>query len=258
MAYRDFEIRERKAKKRKFVPFKDLIIYEDEQIIVVNKPAGVASLDDREEVEQNLLAWGRNYFPDVQLCHRLDKNTTGAQVFAKNPEAYRDISMQFEHRQVAKHYVAVVNGVRRFEEFEVDEPIYQTGSGTNKVNHGRGKPATTIVNTVEDFRDHSVVDCFPLTGRTHQVRVHLSYIGCPIIGDGKYGGKDLMLSKIKKNYSVPRDREEAPVNKGFLLHARGLNLTIPGQEEATNFIAPLPKNFEVVLKILRKYGGPRT
>lgn len=254
MADWNFEVKPRKEK-RVFHHFEDLILHEDEQVIVVSKPTGLSSLDERDGVETNLLRLGRKYYEEAQLCHRLDKETSGVMLFAKNPEAYRDIAMQFQNREVLKHYVAIIHGVRQFEEYVIDAPIENAGKGIARISMSRGKEAVTVIETAEIFRDFSLVNCHPITGRMHQIRLHLSSVGSPILGDTKYGGKDVLLSDLKKTFKPNRKMEESPINKGFMLHARGIQFRIPGSEEAATFVAPLPKQFEVVLKILRKYNS---
>lgn len=100
----------------KFPKFEDLILFEDKNLIVVNKPAFMSSLDDREGGAVNLLRLAKQYSDDAQVCHRLDRETSGAIIIAKNPETYRFISMQFEHRKVDKLYHALINGTHHFEE----------------------------------------------------------------------------------------------------------------------------------------------
>lgn len=253
MANWNLEIKPKKEK-RKFYHFKDLIIHEDEQVIVVNKPAGLASLDERSGSETNLLRLGKKYYEEAQLCHRLDKNTSGVMLFAKNPDAYREISLQFQNREVLKHYVAIVHGARNFEEMLIEAPVENTGKGTARIHMTRGKEAATVVDTAELFRDFTLVNCHPITGRMHQIRLHLSSVGSPLLGDITYGGKDIRLSDIKRNFKPNRKMEESTINKGFMLHARGIRFRVPGQEEESMFVAPLPKEFEVSLKILRKYN----
>lgn len=246
-----------KERKRRFIHFKDLILFENDRIIVVNKPAGISSLEDRKEGAISLQRLANRYHEGTSLCHRLDKGTSGALVIAKDPEAYKEISLQFEHREVLKHYVAVVIGARDFKEFVIDAPLAITRSGVAHVNNSNGKEAVTVVDTVEKFRGYSLVECQPMTGRTHQIRVHLAAVNCPILGDETYGGPDLMLSQLKKGYKPNRRDEERPVNHGMLLHARGIAFRVPGTEEVQSFVAPLPDNFEVTLKVLRKYGSKK-
>jgi 23S rRNA pseudouridine955/2504/2580 synthase len=247
----DFELKPYE-KKREFVNFQEIILVEDAHIIAVNKPHGISSLSDRES-ELNMLELGRTYYPDLQLCHRLDKETTGALLFAKTPEVYREIAIKFEHREVLKHYLALVMGNRDFEELMIDLPLGQSGKGKSRVDYKTGKESATVVTTSEKFRDYTLVDCFPLTGRMHQIRVHLAAQGCPLAGDATYGGKDILLSDLKRKWKYNRKEQEPTVNDGIMLHARGLSFTLYEQEYT--IVAPMPKKFEAALKILRRYGS---
>lgn len=209
----DIELTPRKPK-RKFYRFEELIIHEDERIIVVNKPSGISSLSDRDE-DVNMLRLGRGYFPEVKLCHRLDKYTTGLLLFAKTPEVYRDIAGLFAKREITKHYLALVHGTQRFEEHVIDLPIAVTGRGKVRIDHGDGKESVTVVSTAELFKDYSLIDCHPLTGRMHQVRIHLSAQGAPLVGDIEYGGKDIFLSDFKRHFKANRKMDEPAINEGF-------------------------------------------
>lgn len=256
MAGWDFEVEEREhKKKREWIEFKDLILYEDDRVIVVNKPGGISCLEERGGDGPNLLQLARRYHADAQICHRLDKNTSGTLIFSKENEVYKAIAKQFAEREVIKLYVALVHGVAEFEEYMIDVPI-GTNSKNNKarIDTIGGKESLTVVDTVELFRQHTLVNCHPITGRLHQIRVHMAYAGYPLVGDPIYGGKDIFLSDFKKNYKINRKNIESPINEGFMLHARGLRFTIPGDTEESDFIAPVPKKFEVALKILRKYA----
>ncbi|HQS04851.1 MAG TPA: RNA pseudouridine synthase, partial [Daejeonella sp.] len=112
----------------KFPKFEDLILFENNNLIIVNKPAFLSSLDDREGGEINLLRMAKQYSDDAQICHRLDRETSGVLIIAKNPESYRFVSMQFEHRKVNKVYHAVINGTHIFEDLHVDLPILNLGT----------------------------------------------------------------------------------------------------------------------------------
>lgn len=255
MAGWDSELKPYKPK-RKFYHFEDLIIHEDERIIVVNKPGGVASLSDRED-ELNMLVLGRGYNPELKLCHRLDKHTTGLLVFAKGPEIYREMAGLFARREITKHYLALVRGVQKYEEHEIELPIAVTGKGKARIDYADGKESITVVSTAELFKDFTLMNAHPLTGRMHQVRIHLSAIGAPLVGDIEYGGKDIFLSDIKRHFKPNRKEDEPPINDGFFLHSRGMAFVIPGDTEETVFIAELPDKYEAALKTLRKYNAAK-
>ncbi|MGJ3236084.1 RluA family pseudouridine synthase [Marivirga sp.] len=229
---------------------KPLIIKESEDYIFINKPPFVSTLADRNDTV-TILSLVKKYNEDYQICHRLDKETSGVLLVAKNAEAYRNASIQFEHRQVDKTYVAIVDGLHQFQEETVNLPLHTTASGYVKISHRQGKNAKTIFNTIKTFKKHSLVSCKPETGRMHQIRVHLASLNASITGDETYGGQPLFLSSVKKKFNKGKDEEEQPIIKRFALHAQILSLTdIKGKFISAE--APYPKDIEVALKQLEK------
>ncbi len=233
------------------IKFTDLILYEDEDYIAINKPALVATLEDRND-PYSIIDLARGYWEQAQVCHRLDKETSGVLIIAKHPEAYRALSMQFEKRKVKKLYHALCDGIHDFQELPINLPIYITGKGKVKVDHRQGKDAFSTASTVAAYKQHSLISCQPQTGRMHQVRIHLSSMGAPITGDELYGGKPLYLSSIKRNYNLKKWEEELPLMKRLALHAKALTFEL-FKGKSVSIEAPYPKDFAVTLKQLEKY-----
>lgn len=228
--------------------FKEILLWEDQHYMVVNKPPFIATLEDRSD-PINLLAMARGHVPDAQACHRLDKDTSGVLVFAKTPDAYRNLSIQFEKRQVQKFYHAVVDGIHDFRNLLVDAPIAKSDDGIVKINKRDGKPAQTYFTTLTAFRFHTVVECRPITGRMHQIRIHLSLENASITGDEQYGGKPFFLSSVKRGYNLKKLEEEQPIMKRMALHARKLIFYNLNAEEVS-VDAPYPKDFQALIRQL--------
>lgn len=230
------------------INFEDIILFEDENYILVNKPPFLSTLEDRNE-KVNLLRLARTYCEDAQVCHRLDKDTSGVLAIAKNPEAYRHLSIQFEKRQVTKLYHAVVDGIHQFNETKVDQPILKQVDGMAKISKREGRPAVTYFTSIKSYRHHTLVACNPITGRMHQIRLHLSFLGAPITGDELYGGKPFFLSQVKKKFNLKKETEEQPLMKRMALHAFSLQFTdLSGKVQTIE--APYPKDMQVLVRQL--------
>lgn len=238
----------------KFPKFSELIIHEDDNLIVINKPPFIASLDEREGGEVNILRLAKKYHDDAQICHRLDKDTSGVLLIAKNPATYRSVSIEFEKRRVNKVYHAIIQGTHTFENLKVDLPILNQGNKNVSIDRANGKPAETIFNSIKYFKNFTLVECKPITGRMHQIRIHLATQHAAIVGDAMYRGKPVYLSQIKRRgFTLAKDEVELPIMKRFALHSKKVDFTIDGKKYA--FEAEYPKDFATLLKQLEKFDS---
>ena len=196
-------------------------IYEDDNVMVVNKPAGLLSEAKGEYCPERTLA-------DFGLiCHRLDRDTSGVMILAKTPEVQKFLKKQFQDRKVHKTYVAVVEGRPKLDEARIDLPMMRDKKRPTTFRiDASGKEAETFYKVLESNDKYSLVELKPTTGRTHQLRVHMKYLGHPIVGDMVYGD-----GKGERLY----------------LHAKVLEITLPGGERRV-FEVKLPRGFKDVLR----------
>ncbi len=227
----------------------DFILHQDDDFILLNKPSGIATLEDRND-PQNMLTLIRQVEPRAQVGHRLDKDTSGVLVVARHPEAYRHISMQFEKRLVTKTYHAVADGLHRLEQVLVERAILVQKDATVRLAAG-GKPAQTIFQTLETYRFHTLLECKPVTGRMHQIRVHAAFLQAPLSGDAQYGGKPIYLSQLKSGFKLKKQAEEEPLMKRMALHAYSIEFEHFNGNKA-EFIAPYPKDFRALVNQLQR------
>ena len=233
---------------------KDIIIGETEGYIIINKPPHFASLDDRHDgnsIIELAREYGKEFGEDIQVCHRLDKETSGVLVLATNPDAYRNMAIQFEKRHVEKIYHAVVDGLHEIDSIQIDAPLRVTSRGKVVVDFERGKPSSTKIKTEKLYKKHTLIHCKPITGRMHQIRVHAEYIKASLGCDELYGGKPILLSKLKKNYNLKKDTEERPIIQRVALHAAQISFKDLKGNTIT-FEAPYPKDFRVLITQLEK------
>lgn len=234
------------------------LVYEDETLLIVNKASGLLTLPDRFRPElpnvKDILA---AKYGQIWVVHRLDKDTSGLLCFAKNETAHRDLSLQFENRTVGKKYVALVQGSPMQEEGEIDRPIAANPHQAGKmIILKSGKPSLTLYKKLEAFKGYSLLEVEIKTGRTHQIRVHLKAIGCPLAIDPIYHESEgILLSAIKgRSYQLGKGQVERPLMNRLSLHAMQLSFDHPVTNERMVFEGHLHKDFEAVLKQLRKWG----
>jgi 23S rRNA pseudouridine1911/1915/1917 synthase len=222
------------------------IVFENEDLIVVNKQAGMVVHPAAGHASGTLVNAVLGYQPDIEgiggeerpgVVHRLDKETSGLILLAKNERAHRWLQDQFRLRKVEKIYRALVDGKPPTPSGRVEAHIGRDPGHRKRmaiVSESRGREAISEYKTVESFREHTLLEFHPLTGRTHQIRLHCAFLGCPIVGDGVYG---------RKKSSLEIDRH--------FLHAHRLKIILPGEKEKRTFEAPLPEELERVLVRLR-------
>jgi 23S rRNA pseudouridine1911/1915/1917 synthase len=231
------------------------ILLEDETVIVLNKPAGLLVLPDRFDRKLiNLYELLKETFGTIFIVHRIDRETSGVVLFAKTAEAHAFLNTAFEQRQVSKLYQAIVVGSPNSDSGCIDLPIAENEHGVRKmkIDKKNGKEAITDYKVLERFQGNALIEAKPHTGRTHQIRVHLSALGFPILADPLYSNSGwFFLSSIKRNYKS--NGEEKPLLARTALHAFSLSFMNPATGETMFIEAPLPKDMETVLKVLKKY-----
>lgn len=218
------------------------ILYEDDQSIIINKPAGMvvhpAAGHDSGTLVHAVLAhcsdlkgFGGEIRPGV--VHRLDRDTSGIIVMAKNEKAHIFLQEQFRERTINKRYLALVDGAPPTPSGRVEAPIGRDPIRRQQMailTPDKGREAVTEYRTLKQYAKHTLIEAHPLTGRTHQIRVHMAFLKCPIVGDVLYG---------RRKQSIPLDRH--------FLHAYRLTILLPGHDEPMTFEAPLPEELQKVL-----------
>lgn len=195
----------------------DWIVFEDDDLIVINKPARLPTLPVREQATHNVRAYLERYVGgSVHLPSRLDTSTTGLVIASKSLQTHRALQHTFEHRRITKRYRCELSGVPSFSQITISSPIgHHPLHPVLRATHSGGKGALTTFSLIESRPGTSLVDAFPLTGRTHQIRVHAAALGYPLVGDNFYNGAEatsLHLCCIELVLPHPRDGSELTVN----------------------------------------------
>jgi 23S rRNA pseudouridine1911/1915/1917 synthase len=231
------------------------IILEDEHIVSINKPAGLLTIPDREGKDISLKQLLKNKYGEIFTVHRLDKETSGVVVFAKTEEAHKHLSQQFENRETQKLYNGLILGKPFETGGTIDEPISEHPHKKGLMTvYKKGKESITEYEVLESFRFFSWMKFRILTGRTHQIRVHMKHIGNPIVCDPLYGdGKPVFISQIKHNYKLSQSaEEERPILNRLALHAYQLSFAGLNAKQY-QLEAPLPKDLRALLSQLAKW-----
>jgi len=222
------------------------VVFEDNNVLVVNKPAGLVVHPGAGHRTGTLVNAALAHDPSMMgvggeerpgVVHRLDKDTSGLLVLAKNDAAMKVLQDQFQGRAVRKTYLALVDGRPPTATGRIQAAIGRDPIRRKRMSilpEGKGRGAETEYTTVEVLGEHTLLEVHPITGRTHQIRLHLSFLGCPIAGDTVYG----------------RRRRSIALERHFL-HAWKLEVALPDAQDHTEFVAPLPAELEEVLALLR-------
>ncbi len=218
------------------------ILFENQDLIIVNKPAGMVVHPAAGHASGTLVQAALAHAPEIEgiggekrpgVVHRLDKDTSGIILLAKNDAAHRWLQDQFRLRRVEKVYLALVDGKPPTPKGRIEAPVGRHPTRRKQMAitaPGKGREAVSEYRTLESFSAHTLLEVRPLTGRTHQIRLHLAFIGCPVVGDTIYG---------KKKATLPLQRH--------FLHAFQLTIRLPGDMEPRRFEAPLPPELATVL-----------
>lgn len=246
------------------------ILHEDAHLLAVNKPPGLAVIPDHWDPEiPNLRALLEQKYEKlsgetgkpvktVWVAHRIDADTSGVVLFAHSAEMHRELNLLFEDGQVRKTYLAVTRGRPPAAEGAIELPLQPHPTRPQFMQvHKQGKPSLTHYRVAETFKHYALLEISPQTGRTHQIRVHLKEIRCPLAIDPLYGsGRPIDLSLFKRDY-VKKDpfEENRPLISRLTLHAWRLQFRDPFAGEERTFEAPPPKDFTALLKALRRWDA---
>ena len=226
------------------------IIFEDDNVLIVNKPANIATISNIE-TEISLFSEIKKQFKNIIPVFSLDKNATGIVFFVKNKETHNFICEQFKKESIERTYNVIVNGVIDEEQGEINKPLLVKNNST--VLSDKGIKAVTKYKLLEQFKNYAFVEAIPLTTRPKQIRTHFFAIGNPLAIDEIYAtAEPLLLSNLKKRYKGLN--KEKPLLTRMPMHLSKIKLILPGKKNSSIFEGQLPKDMEITLKQLRKYN----
>jgi len=232
----------------------ELLIFENDDFIALNKPSGLLSIPDREGKDISLKVLLQEKYNSIFTVHRLDRDTSGLIIFAKNAATHKYLSQQFEGRTMKKIYSGLVIGSPTDKKGTINLPLAEnTVQRGVMIIHTRGKESITDYELVEDFGIYAWMQFRIHTGRTHQIRVHMKELGHPIVCDSIYGdGKPVLISSFKKKFNLSKDElEERPILGRLALHSFQLSFTDQG-DKLVSLEAPLHKDLRATLQQLQK------
>jgi len=245
------------------------VLFEDEHLLALNKPSGLLTSPDRYDPDRpNLMRllhrgiaeakpWAQQRgLVYLANAHRLDFETSGVLLLAKSKSTLVQLADQFGVDKPRKTYAALVAGHPKQSSWEIDAPIgpHPTRLGLMRVDPKRGKQSRTLFSIRECYQGYALLQCRPVTGRTHQIRAHLSHCRLPICGDRTYGGRPLLLSQLKSDYRLKHGRDERPLISTIALHAEELVICHPVTGQQIAMVANWPKDLLVAVRYLQRYA----
>lgn len=247
------------------------VLFEDADLLALDKPAGLPSAPDPDNTTRPSLVqllhaaiadrkpWAeKRGLSFLMPAHRLDAEASGAVVLAKNKPALLKLADLFGSEKPLRRFVALVQGAPAEDRFAVDAKLGPHPARPNLMRiHRHGKRSRTTFEVRERFDGWTLLQCDALTDRPHQLRVHLKSAGLPIVADSLYGGRPLLLSRLKSDYRLKPNQQERPLISRPALHAEELLLPHPAHDASLRVTAPWPKDLQVALKYLRRYAPGR-
>lgn len=234
------------------------IIFEDENYLFINKESGMLSIPDRYNHNlPNLKKILEEKYGSIFVVHRLDKDTSGIIMFAKNADAHKYANEMFENQDIERIYHVFVKGAFPADYLEIDIPLLTDSAERGKIiPSARGKFALTKVTLIEKYRFVSLLECNLVTGKQHQIRVHLAAIGHPLLVDSLYGdNNEFYLSTIKRNFNKREDEEEKPLINRLSMHAYSLKFHDKFSNKEIYINAEYHKDYDILKKKLQKFSG---
>lgn len=233
------------------------ILFEDDSLLVIDKDAGILTIPDRYNHNlQSLSQILKEKYGEIFIVHRLDRDTSGVIIFAKDADTHRELSIAFENNEVKRIYHVITQGIIPQDYIEIDIPLVQSRQKSHiMIPSAKGKNSLTKLQVLKRFKNSTLAECELITGRHHQIRAHLQAIGYPLLVDELYGNNEsFLVSSIKRKYNLKKDTEEQPIISRLTMHAYSIEFIHPSTKELLHLTAEYPRDFSALIQVLEKYS----
>lgn len=230
------------------------ILFEDQYLLIVNKAPGIPVIPSRtSEMQHSLKYVFKEKYGEIFIVHRIDEETSGLVILAKDAETHRKLNNMFQKREIQKKYLLLTRGIPHNDVGEINFPLKKLNNQNKSVAHKDGKEALTTYKVIEKFKNIALVEAEIHSGRHHQIRVHFKSINYPLLVDPSYGDSGFFLSEIKaKKFKKGKYEEELPLLKRLSLHAYQLDFEHPITNDKIQIKAEPPKDFRACINQLQK------